>query len=153
MFEKSCRSRYKMFASHRSAIFIFHLVSLHCQGNNTQSVSRCATLKPDANGLNQDPAERAPAVETLSFSISLHKPFSWHNHRQVSMSWSVWDKTRQNSADSLASHLEPLVSLRPPVETLNVAAVHLQGLITVSDSVSVLLQWQVTQCPDNTHTT
>lgn len=37
------------------------------------------------------------------------------------------------------SHLELLMSLSPPVESLDVAAVNLQSLVTVSDSVHVLL--------------
>ena len=37
------------------------------------------------------------------------------------------------------SHLELLVSLSPPVESLDVAAVDHQSLVAVSDGVSVLL--------------
>lgn len=60
---------------------------------------------------------------------------------------------QKHSNEDSDSHLEFLVSLSPPVESLDVAAVNLQSLVTVSDSVCVPLRWQVTQCPDHIHKT
>lgn len=65
--------------------------------------------------------------------------------------FSVRGKRRRRSADNNEpAYLQLLVSLGPPVESLDVAAVNHQSLVAVSHGVSVLLQRQETQRPDNT---
>lgn len=57
----------------------------------------------------------------------------------------------KSSDEDSASHLELLVSLSPPVECLDVAAVNPQRLVAVSDGLSVLLHRQEAQRTDDTH--
>lgn len=75
--------------------------------------------------------------EMLLFCRLTRKPPDRHfqNKRLIAQC----ENQKLNNDEDSDSHLEFLVSLSSPVESLDVAAVNLQSLITVSDSVSVLL--------------
>ena len=121
----------------------------------TVSFSACRILmRRRCHGKHQQLSRQE---KTLLFCRPPWKPP--HTHTRARHAWrltsdySVWEnrKAKRGDEDS-GAHLELLVSLSSPVERLDVAAVNHQSFVTVSDGVSVLLHWQVTQRPVNTHT-
>ena len=141
---------------------IFHTTQTSRQSRQLQrtklltvSFSACRILmRRRCHGKHQQLSRQE---KTLLFCRPPWKPP--HTHTRARHAWrltsdySVWEnrKGKRGDEDS-GAHLELLVSLSSPVERLDVAAVNHQSFITVSDGVSVLLHWQVTQRPVNTHT-